>query len=279
MSEEHGKNEPARSRRQTLAMPVTRPWLPPVVMHDLDGGASRSSGGRPTRSIRGCSIADGHGTDRQHPGGYAEIGKQRIGVAEDPEVQRAKPPSLDEQQQVLHCHRSVGQPEWHHPVGCDLEPVACLVALGVSRGVRPGVGDRKHDHGRPQHTLLRRRKPSLGVGGLPETRDGIAGEYDEVDTLAVPGRGRTTRSVNETGDELMFHRIGGELSGHPPATDDSLDRHGVGRVDFLGQRAPSLSRSSAITQPCTTSEPPFFGLTVVNNVASSGLIFSGFRVS
>ena len=41
-------------------------------------------------------------------------------------------------------------------------------------------------------------------------------------------------------------------------------------------RLPSLTRLSAIVQPCTMSTPDFFGFTVANSEVMSDAIFSGF---
>ena len=100
-----------------------------------------------------------------------------------------------------------------------------------------------------------------------------------MNTLAVAGRWSPPRGVDEVGDQLWIKRIPAEISGHPPAADNGFDRLGFADLRFVAQRAPSFSRSSAMTQPWATSEPPFFGLTVVNSAASSGLIFSGFSAS
>ena len=109
------------------------------------------------------------------------------------------------------------------------------------------------------------------TGGDPEPSEFITGEQQEVHTLAEPGGGSTARQIEEVDEVALRNGAREEVAGHPPATDEGLER--------CAQRAPIFTRSSAMTQPCTMSEPAFFWSTLANIAATSALVFSGFSDS
>ena len=178
-------------------------------------------------------------------------------AGEHGEEQRAEPSVLGGEEQRHHRHRGVDRPVRRRP---------CVRARPRGRlrpCPAPSSAPRRHADRRAA-TRSPARRAAAGRGTSAPPRRSVTPQKRSVcspssttrcQPCVLPALGDRAGEIDEMIEEGRRRPASGRTTAHPPPADDVVQlSHGRGSLG----RAPSLSRSSAIVQPWTMSDPPFF---------------------